>query len=163
MAQLITVDAQSPTPLQGAGHEQGVIRMTPPDEASRRPSAEELTAEIFATSSPPPELAPPFPNWNPMTCHKIRLIPASAGKYDVDHNGSIIVADSAKPIINSALALKALGAGDLDTLQASGADCTFSPMTIGKLAAPRPRTLRSVADYQHHLARQEPISASSRR
>ena len=34
-----------------------------------------------------------------MTCHAIRLIPSSAGKYDVDYNGSTIVADSAKPII----------------------------------------------------------------
>jgi hypothetical protein len=92
-----------------------------------------------------------------MTRHTIRLIPASAGHYSADYNGSTIVADSAKPIIDSALALKANGANDRDMLRVVSADVTFSEMPLGKLATPRARTLRSTADYQHALARQLPL------
>ena len=94
--------------------------------------------------------------------HQIRILPAAQpGRFDV--SGAVDLHDTGAPILDAAQALIAAGASPSDTLQASGADVTFSPMPLGKLAAPRPRTLRSTADYQHALARQEPISASSRR
>ncbi len=95
--------------------------------------------------------------------HSIRLIPASPGKYSADHNGSTIVTDSASPIIDAAKAILAAGADDRDTLSVVSPDVTILDMPLRKIAAPRPRTLRSESDYQRALARQEPISASSRR
>jgi hypothetical protein len=99
-----------------------------------------------------------------MTRHTIRILPgATPGRYSAEHKGRIIVIDSASPIIDAARTILAAGANDHDTLHVVSADATFSDMPLGKIVAPRPRTLRSTADYQHALARQEPISASSRR
>ena len=93
--------------------------------------------------------------------HSIRLIPASAGKYSADHNGSTIVTDSASPIIDAAKAILAAVANDRDLMHVICGDATIADMPLHRLAAPRQRTLRSESDYQHALARQEPISRHS--
>jgi hypothetical protein len=73
-----------------------------------------------------------------MVRHTIRLIPASAGKYNVDHNGSTIVAESDAPVIAAARSLKASGADERDTIAVTGGDCTFVPQTIAAILKPRP-------------------------
>jgi hypothetical protein len=72
-----------------------------------------------------------------MRTHTIRLSPASPGQYDAECGGKIIVTDSAKPIIDSAVALKALGADAHDMIHVAGSDFQLSPTAIWKLAAPR--------------------------
>jgi hypothetical protein len=93
-----------------------------------------------------------------MQTHTIRILPGvQPGRYSVA--GAVQIADSASPIIDAAKAILAAGMAPSDELRIVSADATFSDMPLGKLAAPRQRTLRSTADYQHHLARQQPISA----
>jgi hypothetical protein len=66
-----------------------------------------------------------------MTCHTIRLIPSSVGKYNVDHNGSTIVAESDAPVIAAAHALKANGVDGHDILHVVSPDCTIADMPTG--------------------------------
>jgi hypothetical protein len=91
--------------------------------------------------------------------HTIRLTTTSPGRYSAEHKGRIIVTDSASVIADAARAILASGANDHDTIHVVSRDVSIADMPLHRLAAPRPRTLRSTADYQHALARQEPISA----
>jgi hypothetical protein len=99
----------------------------------------------------------PFTNTrNPMQ-HQLRLHSAGDGKYSVTLDGRTLVNNSASPILDAALALKSSGlADDHDLVSVTGADFAFIPTPIHRLLAPRYRTLRSTADYQHALARQSP-------
>jgi hypothetical protein len=67
--------------------------------------------------------------------HRIQLHPAGRDLYRV--SGAVDLYDTGTPIPDAARALIAAGASPSDTLQASGADCTFSPMTLGRLTMPR--------------------------
>ena len=110
--------------------------------------AREIRPEAFYAGVPKPaavgaRLALPGPDdrlsarprRHPPPCNT-QSDPSSGGdKYRV--TGAVDIYDTGAPILDAAQALIAAGASPSDTLQASGADCTFSPMTIGKLAAPR--------------------------
>lgn len=78
-----------------------------------------------------------------MRTHTIRLSPASPGQYDAECGGKVIVADSAKPIVAAAVALKALGDADRDMIHVAGADFVFSATPIWKLTAPRSKPRQS--------------------
>jgi hypothetical protein len=70
--------------------------------------------------------------------HQIRI--SGAGPYAV--SGTVVIASTSSPITDAAKML-ILEADDHDTLSVVGGDFNFSPMPIGKLAAPRRPPLRS--------------------
>jgi hypothetical protein len=74
--------------------------------------------------------------------HTIRIAGAGPGPYAV--SGAVEIQASASPIQDAAkmLILEA-GASSADTLHVVGSDFNLSPMSLGKLAAPRLKPLRS--------------------
>jgi hypothetical protein len=79
--------------------------------------------------------------------HQIRLhVAAVPGKYNVEHAGAILVADSDAPVIAAAHALKASGFDDHDMLHVVSSDCTWSPMPLHRLTAPRSKPRKSEID-----------------
>ena len=73
--------------------------------------------------------------------HQIQ-INASADGYGV--TGAATIENTARPIQDAALALKAAGAADFDTLLVSGPDVpTFIAQTLAAILKPRPAPLRS--------------------
>ena len=82
-----------------------------------------------------------------MQTHRIRLLPgAQPGRFDVEHAGAILVTDSETPVIAAAHALKANGAHDQDTIHLVSSDCTWSPMPLHRLTAPRSKPRKSEID-----------------
>ncbi len=73
--------------------------------------------------------------------HQIQ-INAVADGYRV--TGAVTIADTARPVQDAALALKAAGASDSDTLLASGPEIpTFVAMSLAAILKPRVKPLRS--------------------
>jgi hypothetical protein len=67
--------------------------------------------------------------------HAIRINQTSAGKYCVV--GAVSIANTTTPIIDAALALKAAGADDSDTIAVTCGEITVSPATIAAILRPR--------------------------
>jgi hypothetical protein len=79
--------------------------------------------------------------------HTIRINQISAGRYCVTDAATIT--STATPIADAALALRAAGRPDSDTLAVVSGDCTILPATIGSILKPRPKVLRSAIESQH--------------
>jgi hypothetical protein len=93
--------------------------------------------------------------------HTIRIHNAGGGLYSVTLDGRTIVNGSASPVKDAAHAILASSGRYGDTLKVVCADYSIADMTLGALTATRHRTLKSTADYQHHLARQSPLERRS--
>jgi hypothetical protein len=85
-----------------------------------------------------------------MTTHHIRLNQIGAGIYAC--TGAVQITRTTTPIIDAALALKAAGAPDSDTISAMCGDASILPATIG-----------SILNFRHTARRQELFERTGRR
>ena len=93
-----------------------------------------------------------------MRTHTIRLIPASPGRYDAEHNGATIVTDFAAPVQAAAAALIAAGASLSDELKILCPDVSIATVTLAAILRPR-QPLPKFRDFANDL----PLSSDRRR